>query len=192
MEACFLAPEPPTDNAAYEAAIEHRYGDLTDRFLSLYPADGGEESVLAATRDALYGWTAERLVIKQEARGVPAYLYLFDHGYPAASAFGLHAFHAAEVPYVFGTAARTTPLWPRIPDREEERRLSRALGDYWAAFARTGDPTPSDGTLPAWLPFVNQGYQSLQAPAENTGPFSVLSGGQSFNQARNCTLWLGG
>ncbi|MFT6599691.1 MAG: para-nitrobenzyl esterase [Alloalcanivorax sp.] len=144
----FLAPEPPTDSAAYEAAIAHRYGDLTDRFLSLYPAEGGEESVLAATRDALYGWTAERLVIKQEARGVPAYLYLFDHGYPAASAFGLHAFHAAEVPYVFGTAGRTTKLWPTIPATDAEAAMSEAMGEYWASFARAGQPCAR--RQPAW------------------------------------------
>lgn len=144
----FLAPEPPTDGAAYEAAIHHRYGDLADRFLSLYPAEGGEESVLATTRDALYGWTAERLVTKQEALGLPAYLYLFDHGYPAASAFGLHAFHAAEVPYVFGTAGRTTQLWPAIPATDTEAAMSEAMGAYWASFARDGRPRARQ--QPAW------------------------------------------
>ena len=40
-----------------------------------------EESILATTRDALYGWTAMRLVKKQTALGLPSYLYFFDHGY---------------------------------------------------------------------------------------------------------------
>ncbi len=47
-------------------------------------ADDIGESVLAAVRDAMYGWTAERLVASQTALGLPAYLYLFDHAYPAA------------------------------------------------------------------------------------------------------------
>src|SRR3546814_1421428 len=76
--------------------------------------------MLATTRDAMYGWTAERLVRKQAALGVPAYLYIFDHGYPAADDLGLHAFHASELPYVFGTADRTPPRWPKVPNRSEE------------------------------------------------------------------------
>jgi len=136
----FLAPEPPGSPAAYEAIIRHRYGDLADDFLRLYPAVDVEENLLAAVRDALYGWTAERLATKQTEQGAPAYLYFFDHGYPAAEAFGLHGFHAAEVPYVFGTAERTTPLWPTIPPTKAETGLSDAMGEYWASFARSGQP----------------------------------------------------
>jgi para-nitrobenzyl esterase len=99
-----------------------------------------EESILATTRDAMYGWTAERLVAKQTALGQPAFLYLFDHGYSAADAAGLHAFHAAELPYVFGTADRTTALWPKVPATPVEAALSAAMIDYWTSFARTGQP----------------------------------------------------
>src|SRR3546814_15141210 len=55
--------------AAYEAAIRANYGELADAFLARYPAKTIEESMLAATRDAMYGWTSERLVSNQEARG---------------------------------------------------------------------------------------------------------------------------
>jgi para-nitrobenzyl esterase len=96
--------------------------------------------VLAAPRDALYGWTSERLAIGQRAIGQPAYLYLFAHGYPASDENGLHGFHAAEIPYVFGTATRTPPFWPKIPDSLAERRFSDAMADYWISFARDGKP----------------------------------------------------
>ena len=46
--------------------IRARYGDLADEFLKLYPSTNMQESMLATTRDALYGWTAERLVRKQD------------------------------------------------------------------------------------------------------------------------------
>ncbi|MBL7249308.1 carboxylesterase/lipase family protein [Alloalcanivorax marinus] len=144
----FLLPPAPADNAVGERAIRDGYGDLADTFLRIYPIGDGEEARLAALRDALYGWTAEYLVRARTARGQDAWLYLFDHGYPAANERGLHGFHAAEIPYVFGTAARTTPLWPRIPDNDGERRLSRALGDYWAAFVRDGQPAAVD--QPRW------------------------------------------
>ncbi|PFI27424.1 carboxylesterase, partial [Bacillus cereus] len=73
---------------------------------------------------AMYGWTAERLVSDQAAAGKGAYFYLFDHGYPATQEWKLHAFHASELPYVFGTASRTPALWPKIPDTLTERKLS--------------------------------------------------------------------
>ena len=111
-----LAPPPAASATAYEATIRDRYGDMADDFLQLYPSTNLEESILATTRDALYGWTAERLVRKQTALGQPSFLYLFDHGYPVADNAGLHGFHASELPYVFGTADSTPPLWPKIPD----------------------------------------------------------------------------
>ena len=136
----FLAPPAPKDAATYEAAIRKRYADLADDFLKLYPSNQPEDSVLATTRDALYGWTSERLVTKQTAQGQPSYLYFFDHGYPAADAAGLHAFHASELPYVFGTADRTPALWPKVPESPQETELSDAMIGYWTSFATAGVP----------------------------------------------------
>ncbi|MEH6700055.1 MAG: carboxylesterase family protein, partial [Brevundimonas sp.] len=53
-----LAPDVPTSAEAYETAIRERYLDLSDDFLALYPSSDLEESILATTRDALYGWTS--------------------------------------------------------------------------------------------------------------------------------------
>lgn len=136
----FLLPKAPGDAAAYEAAIRLGYGELADLFLARYPAKNIDESMLAATRDAMYGWTSERLASNQSAIGQRSYYYLFDHGYPATQEWNLHAFHAAELPYVFGTATRTPPLWPKIPDTLAEKKLSDAITDYWASFAATGTP----------------------------------------------------
>ncbi len=147
----FLVPQPPADAAAYEGQIRERYGDLADEFLKLYPSSDLLESVLATTRDALYGWTAERLVAKQTAAGAPSFLYYFDHGYPAADSMGLHAFHASEIPYVFGTSGKTPPRWPAIPATPAESQLSDAMASYWASFARDG--VPSAAGQPQWRPY---------------------------------------
>lgn len=151
----FLAPPPPADAATYEAAIRQRYGDLADVFLSLYPSGDIGESVLAAPRDALYGWTSLRMARLQTALGQPAFLYLFDHGYPAADEAGLHAFHAAEIPYVFDAFDRLPPRWPAIPDTPRERALSEAMMAYWASFARTGAPAAPG--QPAWPAYDRAG-----------------------------------
>ncbi len=151
-----LLPPAPADAAAYDATIRARYGDLADPFLRLYPATSIGESMLATTRDALYGWTSQRLAIGQTAIGQRGYLYLFDHGYPAADDLGLHAFHASEIPYVFGTADRTPPMWPKVPDMPTERRLSEAMLSYWTAFAKTG--TPAAAGQAAWQPYGQDGH----------------------------------
>ena len=150
----FLLPKAPADAAAYEAAIRAGYGELADLFLARYPAKTIDESMLAATRDAMYGWTSERLVSNQSALGQRSYYYLFDHGYPATQEWNLHAFHAAELPYVFGTATRTPPLWPKIPDTLAEKKLSDAMTDYWASFAATGTPRAKD--QPDWPDYADK------------------------------------
>ena len=162
-----LLPPAPADAAAYETAIRTRYGDLADAFLRLYPSNAIGESMLAATRDALYGWTSTRLAIGQTAIGQRGYLYLFDHGYPATDDNGLHAFHASEIPYVFGTAGGTPALWPKVPDTPAERRLSAAMMIYWFAFAKTGVPAASG--QPAWQPYGKEGHYMAFAQAPQPG-----------------------
>jgi para-nitrobenzyl esterase len=151
-----LAPKAPDSAADYEKVIRERYGAFADAFLRLYPAVDYKESILATTRDALYGWTAERLVRKQTALGQPAYLYLFDHGTPAMDAGGLHAFHASELPYVFGTFDGTPPRWPKVP--ESDRQLSDAMIGYWASFAKsgtTGQGWPAYGDARNYMHFAD-------------------------------------
>jgi para-nitrobenzyl esterase len=149
----FLAPPAPATEAAYVAAIRDRYGALADAFLRLYPSSDIPGSILAEPRDALYGWTAERVATKQVAAGEPAFLYFFDHGYPAADAAGLHAFHASELPYIFGTADRTPPAWPKLPATQEDQRFADAMGGYWASFVRNGIPTAPG--QPEWPSFAS-------------------------------------
>ncbi len=135
-----LAPQLPDNPDTYESFIRERYGDLANSFLDIYPADDLQESIYAATRDALYSWTSERIVRSQEAIGQAGYLYMFDHGYPAADDAGLHAFHASELPYVFGTLDRTPPYWPAIPATDAEAAYSDAMLAYWTSFAASGEP----------------------------------------------------
>lgn len=167
-----LALPPPADAATYESIIRDRYGDLSDKFLRQYPSANMQESIWATTRDALYGWTAERLVRKQAALGPPSYLYFWDHGYPAADDAGLHAFHASELPYVFGTAAGTPPLWPKIPATPAEAMLSEAMIAYWSSFARTGQPKAENE--PDWPPYGSTGaymdFTDVPRPAKDLLP----------------------
>ena len=155
-----LAPAVPANATDYETAIREKYRDRADDFLKLYPSTDMQESILRTTRDALYGWTAERLARKQAALGLPSYLYFFDHGYPAADAQGLHAFHGSELPFVFGTLDRTAPYWPKIPETPGETNLTDAMMDYWSSFARTGQPVADNA--PAWPAYgASHAYMDL-------------------------------
>ena len=178
-----LAPHPPATAADYEKVIRDRYGDMADEFLHLYPATNMEESILATTRDALYGWTAVRLVKKQAEKGLPSFLYFFDHGYPSEDAGGLHGFHASELPFVFGTFDGTPPHWPKIPDTDEEKNLSDAMIGYWTSFARSGHPTAKDE--PAWPVYGSTGaYMDITAaPLPST---RLLPGMYEFNEEVVC------
>lgn len=178
-----LAPPAPATAAEYERHIRENYGDLADAFLRLYPSENYAESILETTRDALYGWTAERLVRKQAAIGQPSYLYLWDHGYPAADDAGLHGFHGGELPYVFGTVRSTPPLWPKIPDTAAERVLSDQMIDYWASFAKTGKPQSRDASK--WAPFkANHAYMHFAKQPQSA--VNMMPGMYELNEEVVC------
>jgi para-nitrobenzyl esterase len=182
-----LAPKPPASPADYEKAIRDRYGELADAFLKLYPAENYKESILATTRDGLYGWTSERLARKQTALGQPSYLYLFDHGYPAMDDAGLHAFHASELPYVFGTFDRTPPRWPRVPASDQP--LSDAMRGYWASFARSGKPEAPGAA--AW-PAYGQGANYMHFAGVPEGKAGLFPGMYALTEAVVCRRMAAG
>jgi len=147
----FMLPPLPDSAAAYEAEMRARNGDLADALLTLYPSDDPRTSLLSIARDAVYGWTAERLAVKQSALGMPAFLYYFDHGYPETDVANLHAFHGSELPFLFGTHDKTPPRWPNANGRPPDNAISEAIAGYWTSFAKSGVPVAKD--QPDWQPY---------------------------------------
>jgi para-nitrobenzyl esterase len=166
----FLMPPQPASPEAYANDIRARYKDLSADYLHLYPARDLEETKLAATRDAIFSWASERLVRGQAAIGRPSFLYYFDHDYPSAAAANMTAFHASEVPFVFGNLDKVPPGWPAIPNTPGERRISAAMLDYWTSFARSG--LPSAKNAPHWETFApNRAYMSFADAPRSTRQF---------------------
>jgi para-nitrobenzyl esterase len=148
-----LLPRPPETPEAYEAAIRRGYGNLAPDFLKLYPSSDMAQSMLDALRDNFFGWGVERVVRKQAETGQPVYMYVFDYCDPAARERDLCAFHAAELPFVFGRIGDPSaypPNWP-IPEGETAKALSSAMVDYWTSFAAKGVPESKSG--PEWRPY---------------------------------------
>jgi para-nitrobenzyl esterase len=95
--------------------------------------------------------------------GGPAYYYNFNHVpswiFPNSSYLG--AYHGAELPFVFDTAALQGA-------NAAERVLADQMSRSWATFAKTSNPTIPD--QPAWPQFDYLSQLSMQI---NTGTWSV-------------------
>ncbi|MEP7244671.1 MAG: carboxylesterase family protein [Gammaproteobacteria bacterium] len=161
----FLAPKAPDSQAAYEADVRRRFGARASDFLAVYPGVDPRADAMDSIRDGLYGWAAHYLVRQQAAGGQPAYLYFFRHSTPAQRARDLAAFHASELPYVFGQVGESAalgPNWPRPPLTSTESQLSDAMLSYWTSFVRTG--VPKAPGMPPWPRFTAQdrGYLDIE------------------------------
>jgi para-nitrobenzyl esterase len=138
-----LMPSAPDSEAAYIADVRRRFGDQASAFLAIYPGEDPYADVMASMRDGFYGWSAQYLVRRQAAAGQPAYLYYFRHTTASQRARDLEAFHASELPYIFGkldVLAAIAPNWPVPPQTSAESQLSEAMMSYWASFVRDGVP----------------------------------------------------
>ncbi len=160
----FLVTNVPESQRAYEADVRCRFGAEASKFLAVYPGVDPKADAMASVRDGLHGWAAQYLVRKQAEAGQAAYLYFFRHATPAQRERDLAAFHASELPYIFGqvgASAALGPNWPRGPLTSAESELSQAMMSYWISFVRDGLPK-ADGLSP-WPRFTarDRGYLEI-------------------------------
>ena len=164
-EGTAFAPDAVNLKAPLFIAGSHmRYGTLADQFLKAYPAGSDAEAVAsfyAAFRDSVFGWQMRTWVRMQTKTGHhEAYLYYFTHRPPGPQRDQLRAFHAADLPYVFGNFA-----WP-FPWEDTDHKLSDAMITYWTNFAKTGNP---NGAAGAGVPVKWPAYDSATDQAIEFG-----------------------
>ena len=139
---------PPTMDA-FLAIARRKYGDLTDRFLKVYPVTSDSDvrdAFLHSFRDERFTWemrTWARLMQKANAK---AFVYYFSRVPPRPDAEKYGAYHAAEIVYAFNNLAKTP--WPNQP---ADVNLAEAMSSCWVRFATTGDP--NGGNLPVWAAY---------------------------------------
>lgn len=140
-----LVPDFPELLEARLAFLEDIYGsDDAAALIALYDLDDpetfrkGETDMLG---DDLFGVHMRHLAAMNSAEGAPSYLYHFTR-IPPSKNQTIGAFHAAEIPFVFGTHTALSGL------SEDDKILTDALARYWTNFARTGDP--NEAGLPGW------------------------------------------
>jgi para-nitrobenzyl esterase len=157
--------------AEFDAYADTIFGGYKDEALMLYPSAAAGDVTHALSRmltEIGFASTARFAARAMSAAsevgvdgGLPGsgtapstYLYEFTR-VPFSNPMG--AFHAVEIPYVFGTT-RLFSL-PGIV-QESDRRLSDVIMGYWTRFAATGDPNGDDA--PVWPAYDKETDQHLE------------------------------
>ncbi|XP_060094741.1 cholinesterase-like [Heteronotia binoei] len=102
--------------------------------------------------DYLFVCPANRIAMVTAKTGSPVYAYTFTHrsiGTVWPEWMGSH--HEAELPYIFGTL--TLLPGTNVTHTEVELELISRVMRYWAEFARSSNPTPSDVSETKWPPY---------------------------------------
>jgi para-nitrobenzyl esterase len=128
-------------------ALLKTLGLRAEPLVALYRRPGESRDVAVAR---LWGENAMTLPARQRARlqagrGQPTWLYRFGYVQTALRATMPGAGHADELPMVFGVpspAATAAGGW-----KEADRAMAKQVGDYWVAFARTGNPNHAGAPL---------------------------------------------
>jgi para-nitrobenzyl esterase len=165
----------PRERAASGTPIGQSMGKLADGMAPLYgnwtyPALGWYLAKILIHRDAGIDQAGNDVVVAcplgamatlVTAAGHRAYVYRFERVVPGKGADTLGAFHALEVPYVFG--AFKDRAWQWLPVTAADWKLSATLETYWTQFAKTG--SPNSAGLPDWPAWNNDTEPFLEIDA---------------------------
>lgn len=107
--------------------------------------------------DEIFGVNIRYVTRQNEIHGGKSYLYHFSR-VPPSNKQTIGAFHAAEIPFVFGSYDKT------IGYSKEDIKLAELMQNYWVNFAKNGNPNGYN--LPEWPLHKNKNWMKFTA---NTG-----------------------
>jgi para-nitrobenzyl esterase len=186
-----LTDNLPVTDANYVDTLAERLSLTEKRAQSVaneYALDEFPSPTAAAARAgtaASYACPALGQHLDMNQAGAPTYAYEFaDQEAPPifpTPGFDQGAGHAFELQYLFDpipTLRREKQL------TNEQIQLARNMVQYWAQFAKTGNPNPDTGDLPFWPAFQNQSaLLQLKPPRSQTVSIGA------FSRFHRCQFW---
>jgi para-nitrobenzyl esterase len=152
------------------------YGSWTDIAVATYMVKAilqGAPAVDRITNDIVLACPMGAEAALVTSAGHRAFVYRFERSVPGPGEANLGAFHAIELPYVFGNFQARTFNW--LPFTATDHKLSDVIQTYWTNFAKTGDPNGPG--LPHWAawttaqePFIVFGENGEASPQQNFSP----------------------
>ncbi|MFA4987372.1 MAG: carboxylesterase/lipase family protein [Candidatus Brocadiia bacterium] len=136
----FLSQLPVKTVAGYQILMKTLFKDNAEELLKLFPAKEDSDVAMAINKFSTVAFfvVGARTTARKAAKLQPqVFMYHFTRSFPR-----LGAFHAAEIPYVFGNlpAAMANP--------QVDAALSQTMNSFWINFALSGDPNGQG--LPKW------------------------------------------
>ena len=128
------------------------YGNWTDLTVATYTVRillHGNPAIDQAANDILAACPVGAEAALTTNAGRRAFVYWFDRTVPGKGESELGAFHALELPCVFGTFQAREFSW--LPFTSTDHKLSQIIQTYWTNFAKFGDPNGQG--LPHWTPW---------------------------------------
>ena len=123
-------------------ALGTAVSDFETRYVAARPGKSADAAKTDLAEDVLSILPSVSIGAMHAAAGGRAYSYYFDQVPASQRAGSAGAGHGDELQYLFGN-----PYDGAVWD-DADRAVSRAIGNYWVQFARTGDPN-AKGTV-AW------------------------------------------
>ena len=147
-----IAP-PVSTVAQLSALIDSQFGPAAPALKAAYlpPVDAlANLALIHLFTDSVFRCPSRAFARQIQRQGSPVWLYSFEEGY---------AFHAMELPYVFGNPSPV--LAPVLVEP-----LRETVQAYWTAFAATGEPTAAN--QPFWPPYdeVSDQHMVLKAASD--------------------------
>ena len=157
----WLPDTMPGTAAELTAQLSRAFPTHAANLVNLYKLDSDfTEGGTQMMGDEIFGVNIRYVARQNEAQGEKSYLYHFSR-VPPSKKQTLGAFHAAEIPFVFGSYE------PILGQSSEDKALAELIQNYWVNFAKTGNPNGDD--LPGWPMHNGENWMHLTA---NTGESS--------------------